>query len=71
MVLHLADVGKSFPADTNPDSSLSAQHPLVPLPNPCNPGNEWSAVARDLILEGLHTRMYAVQLHTVERSIFI
>ena len=49
-VLHLAEVGKSFPANTNPDSSLSAQHPLVPLPNP---GNAWSVVAGDLILEGL------------------
>jgi len=47
-VLRLAEVGESFPADTNPDSSLSAQHPLVPLPNP---GDERSATAQVPILQ--------------------
>lgn len=36
VVLPLAEVGMIFPADTNPVSSLSAQHPLVPIPNPGN-----------------------------------
>lgn len=36
VVLHLAEVGMVLPADTNLISSLSAQHPLVPFPNPGN-----------------------------------
>lgn len=40
VVLHLAEVRMVFLAETNPVSSPSAQHPLVPFPNS---GNAWSA----------------------------
>lgn len=36
VVLHLAEVRMVFPADINPVSSLSVQHPLVPFLNPGN-----------------------------------
>lgn len=68
VVLHLAKVWKSFPADTNPDSSSGAP--------PSAFAKSWKGMACDCLRPDplrvtLKGRMYSVQLQTVEHSIFI